>query len=92
MRGLEGEEILLSSFFFSHTFFSVTPLRAGAIIFRNSVFFDVQATPSYLAHQNRKRYLFLGGKGVFLCFCARKKTPLDTLSKSIRTEEYLLRE
>ena len=29
--------------------------------------------PWDLAHRNKKRYLFGGVKGVFLCFCAQKK-------------------
>ena len=49
-------------------------LNAG----RNCVIFMCKPLRD-LAHQNKKRYFLGGGKGAFLFFCAKKKTPVDTL-------------
>ncbi len=54
-------------------------LKAGRNCVFDTVFFLMCKPPRDLAHRNKKRYLLGGGKGVFLCFCARKKEPVDTL-------------
>jgi len=41
-------------------------------------FYDVTGTPRPRVHRIKKRYLFLSGKGMFLCFWAQKKAPVET--------------
>ena len=47
-------------------------------------FFSMYQVPGDLVHQNTKRYLFLSGKGLFLCFWAQKKRRVDTLLVFVR--------